>query len=82
MRLTLGKGAEPATIGADIGIVDVAVHDVADNVAARCPPKLIGRGNDAAVTGVTRREHPYDLRRIRAVAGLNALDDALDRRID
>src|SRR6266852_4053323 len=45
MRLTLGKGAELATIVADIGIVDVAVDDIADGIAARCPAKFIGRGN-------------------------------------
>src|SRR5271166_2331543 len=69
MRLALGKGAELATIVADIGIVDVAIDDVSDSVAAPCPAKLIGCSNDAAVVGVARREQPHDLRRIQAVAG-------------
>src|SRR6202162_1096154 len=33
MRLTLGKGAELAAVVADVGIVDVAIDDVADNIA-------------------------------------------------
>src|SRR5579863_963280 len=64
MRLTFGKGAELAAVVANIGVVDVAVDDVADNVAARRPAKLIGRGNDAAVVGVARREQPHDIQRI------------------
>ena len=75
MRLALGEGAELATIGADVGIVDVAVDDVADDVAARRPAKLVGCGDDAAVVGVARREQPHDLRRIQAGAGLSAFDD-------
>ena len=82
MRLTLGKGAELAAIGAHVGIVDVAVDDVADNIAARRPAKFIGRGNDAAVVGVARREQPHDLRQTQAVAGLSAFDDVLNRRIN
>ena len=82
MRLALGEGAELAAVGAYVGIVDVAVDDIADDVAACRPAKLIGRGDDPAVVGVARREQPHDLRLIQAVAGLSALDDALDRRID
>ena len=82
MRLSLGKGAELATVVADIGVVDIAIDDVADDVAARCAAKLIGRGNDAAVIGVARREQPHDVGRIQAGAGAGASDDALDRRID
>ena len=82
MRLTPGKGAEPAAIVADVGIVDVAVDDVADNIAARRPAKFIGRSNDAAVVGIARREQPHDLRRMLALAGLSAFDDVLDRRIN
>jgi hypothetical protein len=41
MRLSLGKGAELAAIVADVGIVDVAVDDVADNIAARCPARAL-----------------------------------------
>ena len=33
-ELALGEGAEPAAVGADVGVVDVAVDDVADGVAA------------------------------------------------
>ena len=82
MRLALGEGAERAAIGADVGVVDVAVDDVADDVAARRPAKLIGCGDNAAVIGVARREQPHDLRLIQAGAALSALDDALDRWID
>ena len=69
MRLALGKGAELATIVADVGIVDVAVDDVADGIAGHCPAKSVGRADDASVVGVARREQPHDVRRIQAVAG-------------
>ncbi len=82
VRLALGEGAEVAAIGADVGVVDVAVDDVADGVAARRSAQFIGRGDDAAVVGVARREQPHDLRRIQARARSSALDDGLDRRID
>ena len=82
MRLALGEGAERAAVGTDVGVVDVAVDDVADDIAARRAAKRIGRGDDALIVGVARREQPYDLRRVQAGAGLSAFDDALDRRID
>src|SRR5579863_7740151 len=41
VRLALGKGAELATIVADVGIVDVAVDDVADGVAGHCLAKSV-----------------------------------------
>ena len=34
VRLALGEGAERAAVGADVGVVDVAVDDVADGLAA------------------------------------------------
>ena len=56
MRLALGEGAERAAIGAYVGVVDVAVDDVADGVAADSSAKLIGCGDNAAVIRVARRE--------------------------
>src|ERR1700733_6569905 len=82
MRLALGEGAERAAIGAYVGIVDVAVDDVADGVAADRPAKLIGCGDNAAVIGVARREQAHDLGRVQTRASLCALDDALKRWID
>ena len=82
MLFALGEGAERAAIGAYVGVVDVAVDDVADGVAARRSAKLIGCGDNAAVIGVARREQPYDLGCVQAGAALSALDDALDRWID
>ena len=82
MRLALGEGAERAAVRAHVGVVDVAVDDVADGVAADSSAKLIGCGDNAAVIGVARREQPHDLRRVQAGAALSALDDALNRWID
>ena len=82
MLFALGEGAERAAVGADVGVVDVAVDDVADGVAADRSAKLIGGGDNAAVVGVARREQPHDLRRVQAGACLSALDDPLERWID
>ena len=61
MLFALGEGAERAAVGAYVGVVDVAVDDVADGVAADSSAKLIGRGDNAPVIGVARREQPHDL---------------------
>src|ERR1700730_12157272 len=82
MCLALGEGAERAAIGAYVGIVDVAVHDVADGVTADSAAKLIGCGDNAAVIGVARREHAHDLGRVQTRASLCALVDARKRWID
>ncbi len=82
MRLALGESAERAAIGAYVGVVDVAVDDVADGVAADRPAQRIGRGDNAPVIGVARGEQPHDLRFVQPGASLSALDDALDRRVD
>ena len=82
MLFALGKGAERAAVGADVGVVDVAVDGVADGVAADSSAKLIGRGDDALVIGVARREQPHDLRRAQTGARLSPLDDPLNRWID
>ena len=81
MRLALGEGAERAAIGAYVGVVDVAVDDVADGVTARRLAKLIGCCDHAAVINVARCEQPHDLGFVQAGAALSALDDALDRGI-
>jgi len=81
MRLALGEGAERAAVRADVGVVDVAVDDIADDVAACLSAKRVGCADNAAVVGVARREQAHDLRRVEARAVLSAPDDALDRRI-
>ena len=65
VRLALGEGAERAAVGAYVGVIDVAVDDVANDIAAHRPAKLIGACDDAAVVGVARGEQPHDLRRDR-----------------
>src|SRR5208283_2224684 len=82
MRLTLGEGAKLAAIGADIGVVDVAVDDIADNFAPHSLAELVGCGDDTAAVGVARGEQPHDFCRIQAGAGLSASDNALDRRVN
>src|ERR1700722_4551461 len=82
MLFALGKGTERAAVGADVGVVDVAVDDVADGVAADSSAKLIGRGDNALVIGVARREQPHDLRLTQTGTRLRALDNPLTRWID
>ena len=57
--LALGERAEAATDVADVGEVDVAVHDVGDVVPDRVPPQLVREGGHGvevdAVTGEQRQ---------------------------
>jgi hypothetical protein len=46
VHLALGEGAEPAAIGADVGVVDVTVDDVADGVAADVAAERVGGTGD------------------------------------
>src|SRR3984885_8027576 len=82
MLFALGKGAERASVRAHVCVVDVAIDDVADDVAADRLTKLIGGGYNAAIIGVARREQPHDLRRVQTGARLSALDDPLERWVD
>src|SRR6185436_11729309 len=41
-HLALGEGAELALERADVGVVDVAGHDIADDVAVDVAPQLVG----------------------------------------
>ena len=54
--LALGERAEPATDVADVGEVDVPVHDVGDVVPDRVPPQLVGEGGHGVEVGAVSGE--------------------------
>ncbi len=82
MRAALGEGAEAATEIADVGVVDVAIDDVAHDVAADRLTQGIGGAGDMAVVGIACREQAHDLGMVEPLAGGRAVDDAGDLRID
>ena len=62
-ELALGEGAEPAAVVADVGVVDVAVDDVAHGVAADARAQRVGGGAHgvelrAPRAGTARRSRP------------------------
>jgi hypothetical protein len=82
VRAALGEGAEAAAEIADVGVVDVAVDDVAHDVAADGLAQRIGGAGDMAVVGIARREQAHDLGMVEPLAGGCAIDDAGDFGID
>src|SRR5262245_53592939 len=42
-RTAFGKSAKRAAIRADIGVIDIAIDNVAHRIAARCLPQLVSR---------------------------------------
>src|SRR5690606_19470324 len=59
--LALGEGAELALVGAEIGVVDIAGHHVADPVAAQRPAHPVGGGADVGkvvTPGLEQARHP------------------------
>ena len=60
VQLAFGKGAEAACVAADVGVVDVAVDDVGDDVAVRLRAQRIGGGADFVDLGSARRKQPHD----------------------
>src|SRR3954470_2169042 len=61
MRLALGEGTEPATEIADVGVVDIAVDHVSDNIAADRLAQRISRGDHMLIVGVAGGEQSNDL---------------------
>jgi hypothetical protein len=59
----LGEGAEPAAGVADVGEVDVAVHDVGDLVADRVAADVVGEGAHRVEVGAVGRDQRQGLRR-------------------
>ena len=57
----LREGAEAAAEVALVGVVDVAVDDVADRVAVDPAPQLVGDRGDGIHLVATRSEEPLDL---------------------
>ena len=58
----LGEGAELAAVGADVGVVDVAVDDVGDRVADAPGAQLIGCPADGREVRPPRIEQRHDVR--------------------
>ena len=79
--LALGEGAELAAIIADVGIVDIAVDDVADP-CRRDPPPIVGGGAHAAKAVAARRETvAYDLGLRQGFAGARFVDNRTESAI-
>ena len=60
-ELALREGAELAAEITDIGVVDVAGHDIADDVAIDPLPQLVGRPAHRIECLTARRKEPHDI---------------------
>src|SRR5882724_6192879 len=60
-ELALRKGAELAPEVADVGVVDIAGHDIADDIPADPLPELVCRPANCRKGAAARREEPRDL---------------------
>ncbi len=76
--LALGEGAEGAFVFADVGIVDVAVDDVAHGLAADLAPQGVGRVHHFAGFVAARSKQPRDGLDTQPFAGLGPIDNASD----
>src|SRR6516165_3578798 len=74
-ELALGKGAELATEIADIRVVDVAGHDIADNVAVDSLPEFVRGAADRFKPRAARREELHDLGLAECFSRRSALED-------
>ena len=63
MAPTFGEGAKTAFIGAEVGVIDVAIDDVPDRSADRVAPQAIRDLPDGGIVRTTRREQVRDLLR-------------------
>ena len=82
VRAAFREGAELAAEIADVGVVDVAVDDVAHDVAADRAAQRVGGLRDVPVVGVARREQAHDVGVVEPFARCGTLDDACDAGID
>ena len=81
-QLALGEGAELALEVADVGVVDVAVDDVGDDVAARLAPQRVGGAHHRFEVGAAGAEERRDLVFGEIVAASRTIEDrALARRL-
>src|SRR6185295_87209 len=76
----LGEGAEPAAVGADVGVVDVAVDDVGHGLPAARGPERVGGAAHRGEVAPARLEQPRDLGFAEAFALRRAVEDALQLR--
>ena len=67
VRAAFREGAELAPEVADVGVIDVAVHDVTHDVATDRASQRVGGLRDVPVVGVARREQAHDVVSGRAV---------------
>ena len=60
--LAFREGAELAPVAADVGVVDVAIHDIADGVSVHPRSELVGCSAYGGELISARTEQPHDLR--------------------
>ena len=77
---SLGEGAELAAVGADVGVIDVAVDDVGDGIAAARPAQRVGRAAHGREVRPARLEQPDDLGLAEPFSGCGALEEPGDFR--
>ena len=82
VRAAFREGAELAPVIADVGVVDVAVHDVTHDVATDRASQRVGGLRDVPVVGVARREQAHDVIRGEPFTRGGTLDNSCDAGID
>ena len=76
----LGEGAELAAVGADVGVVDVAIDDVGHGVADALGAQCVGRPADGGEVRAARVEQRDDVGLVQADALCDARQHPRDRR--
>src|SRR5208283_5943184 len=72
-ELALREGAELTAEIADVGVVDVAGHDIADHIAVDPLPQPIGRSAHLGEGRAARGEEPDDVGLAERLAGGSAI---------
>src|SRR6266508_1626210 len=67
-QLALRECAEAAGVAADVGVIDVAINHVMDDVAAYLRAQRVGGRADLLDFGTARREQAHDIVRSAPVA--------------
>ena len=75
-HLALGEGAELALERADVGVVDVAGHDIADDVTVDVAPQLVGGAANGGEIIAARTKQLDDLALAQRFAVLRAREHA------
>jgi hypothetical protein len=73
-----GKGAKAAAIHADVGIVDVLVHDIISGIAVEPPAHLMSQGADGCHIGAGEKE--FAILQSESLATLDFLINVLEAK--